>query len=184
MHLGNTGAAAVWELNLRVGGAPARVQRGCKSVGTAATELTRIYSSWSGFRNVWPCPSLCLAPSLLGSEHSSGANSCLAPGNRDRSPAWSGGKPLMRLTLVCFPRPCTCMFICSSPVPPVAVASFHNTLPVARGPSWDIAVCREGDETGGLRASESLGSRTPAVAAVECSLHPLLAPNDPSQLPS
>lgn len=51
-------------------GSPARVCRGRKSVGTAATELIRIYSSWSGFRNVWPGPSLCLAPSLLGSEHS------------------------------------------------------------------------------------------------------------------
>lgn len=51
-------------------GSPARVWRGCKSVGTAATELIHFYSSWSGFRNVWPCPSLCLAPSLLDSEHS------------------------------------------------------------------------------------------------------------------
>lgn len=122
-------------------GSPARVWRGCKSVGTAAPELIHVYSSWSGFRNVWPCPSLCLAPSLLASEHS-GANSCLAPGNRDRSPAWSGGKPLTRLTLVCFLRPYTWIVICSSPVSPVAVASFHDTLPVARGPRWDIAVCR------------------------------------------
>lgn len=43
------------------------------------------------------------------------------------------------------------IFICSNPIPSVAEASSHNTLLAARGPSWDIAVCREGDGTGGLR---------------------------------
>lgn len=133
-------------------GSPPGVWRGCKSVRTAATELIHIYSSWSGFRNVWPCPSLCLALNIPG------GNSCLAPGSGDRSPAWSRGKPLMRLTLVCFlrlrqARPCrhhTWMFISSGPVPSIVVAPSHNTLPVVRAPSWDIAVCIEGDGTGYL----------------------------------
>lgn len=135
-------------------------------MGTAATELIHISSSWSGFRNVsGPVPARVW---LLHSWalNIPGANSCSAPGDGLRSPAWSGGKPFTQLPVACFLGPhwlllgnaTPWVFVSSGLAPSAAVASPYSVLPVARGPRWAVAVSREGDGAQGLRASESLGA--------------------------